>query len=143
MKHSKQAKIIGKIVLSEEQHNRVKALGIHNVANNNPTRPDAQSEIVERIGNAEAIIVNISTKITSNVIKECPNLKFIQTWSAGVDHIDMDAAKRANITVRNAPDFSVQAVAEKAVGLMLLIANKLSEANKDALDGRWNYRVAT
>lgn len=131
-------KVIGKITLSPAQHNELLHLGLQpdDIATDNPH--DTQ-EIIRRIKDAEAIIVNISTKITQEVIARCKNLKFIQTWSTGVDNIDCEAAKAAGIVVKNVPDFSVESVAEKTIAMMVFIANQIREANQDTMSGQWRY----
>lgn len=74
-------KVIGKITLSPAQHNELLRLGLQpdDIATDNPPNPHDTQEIIRRIKDAEAIIVNISTKITQEVIARCKNLKFIQT----------------------------------------------------------------
>lgn len=137
------AKVIGKIVLSTEQCDELSRLGLSasDIATDDPKSRNDSEEIIKRIGDAEAIIVNISTNITQKVIERCKSLKFIQTWSTGMDNIDRDAAKKAGIIVKNVPDFSTDSVAEKTFGMMILIANRIGEANKDALEGHWRYKV--
>jgi phosphoglycerate dehydrogenase-like enzyme len=134
-------RIIGKITLSEIQYNRLLKLGLEHkhIARDNPISRNNTDEIVRRIGDAEAIIINISTPITREVIERCSNLRFIQTWSAGTDNIDIVAANEHGIIVKNDPDFSIESVAEKTLAMMIFIANQLKEANIDAESGAWNY----
>lgn len=133
------AKIVGKIILNETQRNNLFQLGVKDIALDNPKTRDDDEEIIKRIGKAEAIIINISVNISEHVIQRCPNLRFIQTWSTGMDNIDLKAAAKRNIIVKNVPDFSTESVAEKTIGLMIFIANRLYEANQDARKGNWNY----
>ncbi len=133
------AKIIGKITLSPDQHQSLINLGVMDIAQDNPKSRTDTKEIIKRIGNAEAIIINISTHISKEVIKKCKQLRFIQTWSTGMDNIDLNAAGESGIIVKNVPDFSVEAVAEKTMATMIFIASKTREAHQDALTGNWNY----
>ncbi len=134
------AKIIGKICLSQQQLTVLSSLGVDYIAADNPKSRSDENEIMGRIGDAEAIIINISIHITENIIQKCKNLRFIQTWSTGMDNIDIAAAQAAGIIVKNVPDFSVEAVAEKTMALMMFIANRIREANQDVLKGNWNYQ---
>ncbi len=134
------AKIIGKICLSPQQLTALANLGVDYIATDNPNSRSDENEIMKRIGEAEAIVINISIHITENIIKKCRKLRFIQTWSTGMDNIDIAAAQAAEIIVKNVPDFSVESVAEKTLALMMFIANKIREANQDALKGNWNYQ---
>lgn len=133
------AKIIGKITLNDRQLKKLTELGVTDIASDNPKSRDDKEEIIRRIGDAEAIIINISINITDDIIKNCPNLRFIQTWSTGTDNIAIKAAEEKNIIVKNVPDFSIEAVAEKTIGLMIFIANDLLAAHLDAKAGNWNY----
>ncbi len=134
------AKIIGKICLSQQQLTTLSGLGVSYIATDNPKSRSDEKEIMERIGDAEAIIINISIHITANIIQKCKDLRFIQTWSTGMDNIDLASAQAAGIIVKNVPDFSVEAVAEKTIALMMFIANRIREANQDVLKGNWNYQ---
>lgn len=133
------AKIIGKITLNEQQLYTLSQLGVTDIAADNPKSRDDTAEIIRRIGDAEAIIVNISTHITSDIIQNSPKLRFIQTWSTGIDNVDIKSAESKGIIVKNVPDFSIEAVAEKTIGLMIFIANHLFAASEDAKAGNWNY----
>lgn len=136
-----QIKIIAKITLSDQQYSRLLELGLHpqDIAVDNPPHRQDVEEIIRRIGNAEAIVINISTVINKEVIERCKTLKFIQTWSTGLDNIDIETAQKAGIIIKNVPDFSIESVAEKTLSLMIFIANQMKEANISALNGEWNY----
>lgn len=107
------ARIIGKIYRSEQQLTDLTHLGISYIATDNTKSRSDEDEIIKRIGEAEAIIINISIHITKNIIRQCRKLRFIQTWSTDIDNIDIEAANKEEIIVKNVPDFSVEAVAEK------------------------------
>lgn len=87
-------------------------------------RPQKDEEIIKRIGDAEiAVITNLP--LSAEVLKACPNLKFISVAFTGVDHIDLDTCREADITVCNAPGYSTHAVAELALGLMISVMRNL------------------
>ncbi len=134
------ARIVGKIHLSQSQLTALSNLGVHYIATDNPQSCFDEEEIIKRIGEAEAIIVNISIHISKNIIQQCKKLRFIQTWSTGIDNIDVVAAQSAGIVVKNVPDFSIESVAEKTLGMMIFIANKIRESNQNVLAGNWNYQ---
>lgn len=131
--------VVAHINFSSEEVKRLNNLCPKYIATANPQRRDDTEEVVKRIGRASAIIVSISTFISASVIRSCPNLRFIQTWSTGTDHIDLDEARKVGIIVSNVPDFSVQSVAERAIGLILLSAARLIEANQNVRAGGWEY----
>lgn len=132
-------RVIGKIVLNEEQRERLGKLEVRYIASDNPARTDVD-EIQSRIGDSTIVLNNISTPITGPMMRSSPNLHFIQTWSTGTDNIDLEAARVLGIRVANVPGFSTEAVAEKTMGLIILAANNLQAAHAHALQGGWDYQ---
>lgn len=71
---------------------------------------------------ADAILGGI---ITRELIVSAPRLRFIQTLSAGMEKIDIDAANERGIVVCNAVGVSSVWIAEHALALMLALAKNL------------------
>ena len=67
----------------------------------------------------------------------CPKLKVVAMHGAGVDHIDLDAAKRAGVVVCNAPGGNALAVAELCMGLIINLARGINKASAQVLEGKW------
>ena len=132
--------VIGKITLTPSQHKRLYDLGVEYFAEFDPVSRTDFDEILKRIGNATIVLDNVSSPLPKQVLEKCSQIKFIQTWSTGTDHIDLAYAKSRGIRVANVSDYSTEAVAEKTIGALLLAANNLIAANKDAMDGHWNYQ---
>ncbi|MBX7356230.1 lactate dehydrogenase [Clostridium chauvoei] len=57
-------------------------------------------------------------------------VKYLATRSAGVNNIDLEAAKENNIRVSNVPAYSPNSVAEFTVGVTLCLARNLNKAFK-------------
>ena len=57
-------------------------------------------------------------------------VKYLATRSAGINNIDLDAAKENNIRVSNVPAYSPNSVAEFTVGVTLCLARNLKKAFK-------------
>lgn len=73
----------------------------------------------------EIISIFVNSKITSEVLKHFPNLKFITTRSTGFDHINSNACKEAGVAVSYAPGYGDNTVAEFAFGLILNLTRKM------------------
>lgn len=97
------------------------------------TKPD---ETIKNIGNAEILICN-KTPITENVIKECKNLRYIGVLATGYNNIDINAAKKAGITVCNAGTYSTDAVAQYVFAQILYHYNKIHLYEEDVRNGGW------
>jgi D-3-phosphoglycerate dehydrogenase len=85
----------------------------------------------------DGIIVRGRTKVTASVIEAGSRLKVIGRAGVGVDNIDLEAAKRHNVTVVNAPMSTSLAVAELTFGLLLAVAREIPRADAGMKQGNW------
>ncbi|MCD7730104.1 MAG: D-2-hydroxyacid dehydrogenase [Oscillospiraceae bacterium] len=93
-------------------------------------------KITEYVGDAEAVLCN-KTPFTSEVMEECPNLKYIGLCATGFNNIDIDAANRLGITVCNVPAYSDSAVAQQVFSFILHFSNRVGEYDGFVHDGGW------
>jgi D-3-phosphoglycerate dehydrogenase / 2-oxoglutarate reductase len=82
--------------------------------------PD-QADLLAAIGDAEALIVR-SDKVTDEVMAAAPELKLVVRAGAGYDNVDCAAARNRGIVVMNTPGQNANAVAELAIGMMIMAA---------------------
>ena len=100
-------------------------------------------ELVEIIGDYEALIVRSATKATREIIEAGKNLKIIGRAGVGVDNVDVEAATERGIIVCNAPTSNVVSAAEQTMCLLLASARKTPEANASMQKGEWNRSAFT
>lgn len=98
-----------------------------------PKDTDPQVQI-ERAKDADVIMI-ANMPLRGEVIEACPNLKFIDVAFTGVDHVDLEAAKRRGIKVSNAAGYSTQAVAELALCMMLSLSRNVPQVEKRCREG--------
>lgn len=77
--------------------------------------------------------------VDADLIAALPNLAAIVNNGAGVDAIDLDAAKRRGIGVSNTPDVLSDTVADTAVGLILMTLRRFGVADRYVRAGRWAH----
>jgi D-3-phosphoglycerate dehydrogenase / 2-oxoglutarate reductase len=94
-------------------------------------------DLLNKIGNYDALIVRSRTKVTAEVISKATRLKVIGRAGVGIDNIDANSAKQRGIKVVNTPDALTNAVAEFTIGLMLDLSRRISEANYSTHQGKW------
>jgi lactate dehydrogenase-like 2-hydroxyacid dehydrogenase len=75
--------------------------------------------------------------VDADLIAALPNLEAIVNNGAGVDAIDLDAAKRRGIGVSNTPDVLSDTVADTALGLILMTLRGFGAADRYVRAGRW------
>ncbi len=89
---------------------------------------------IERAKDADVIMI-ANMPLRGQVIENCPNLKFIDVAFTGVDHVDLEAAKRCGVKVSNAAGYSTQAVAELALCMMLSLSRNVPQVEKRCREG--------
>ena len=63
----------------------------------------SEEEIIKIIPEYDGMVVRSATKVTKKVMEAAKNLKVIGRAGAGVDNIDVPAAKEKNMIVMNTP----------------------------------------
>jgi len=94
-------------------------------------------ELLKVIPEYDALIVRGRTKVTATVLDTASNLKVVGRAGVGVDNIDLEAAKKHNVTVVNAPSSTSLAVAELTFGLLLALAREIPKADATMKQGQW------
>ncbi len=95
------------------------------------TEKVAQEDLMEKLPAYDAIVVRSATKVRTELIDNCPNLKVIARGGVGLDNIDVAHAKSKNITVINTPAASSSSVAELAFAHMFTLSRFLHDANRN------------
>jgi D-3-phosphoglycerate dehydrogenase len=96
-----------------------------------------REQLVERIGDYDALVVRSETRVTADVLAAAPRLRVVGRAGVGVDNIDIDAATRHGVLVLNAPTGNTIAAAEHAVALMCALARNVARADQSLRAGRW------
>lgn len=101
------------------------------------SRPLEPEEITKLLVGVDGFIAGLDY-ITADVIKNAPeSLKVISRYGAGVDRVDLDAAKAKGIKVTNTPGTNAVAVCELAFGLMLCLARAIPRLDSAVKKGEW------
>jgi len=96
-----------------------------------------EDEIIELLnGEVVGLIAGIEP-LTERVFKSAKNLKVISRCGAGMDSVDLMAAKNHGITVLNTPEAPAQAVAELTMGLILTVLRQISQIDQSVRKGEW------
>src|SRR5205814_8727323 len=107
------------------------------------TLPGTPGALAARIGDAEAVInIRASSRFSRDVLAQCPRLRLISIWGTGTDHVDLEAARDAGITVTNTPGVSAIAVAEHTLSLMFAVAKQTVVVDRRVREGEWPRAMA-
>ncbi len=96
--------------------------------------PDELKGVIDQY---DGILIRSATKLTSEVLADCSNLKVIGRAGVGVDNVDLDQATKNKILVMNTPLGNLEATAELTVGLMFSIMRNIHLANDSTHQGKW------
>lgn len=91
----------------------------------------------EALTDVDYIIVRI-LKTPQAVLANKPNLKAVIRWGAGYDSVDIQAAGEQGVLVINTPGLNAYAVAELALGMMIMLNRKVLGYWSNARQGNWD-----
>ena len=103
----------------------------------NDCKDISADDLLKSIAEYDALIVRGRTKVTASVLEAASRLKVIGRAGVGVDNIDLEAAKKHDIMVVNAPMSTSLAVAELTFGLLLAMARDIPRADSGMKQGQW------
>ena len=95
------------------------------------------NELKTIIDDYDGILIRSATKLTSDILENCSNLKVIGRAGVGVDNVDLDVATKNKILVMNTPLGNLEATAELTVGLMFSLYRHIHNANASTHEGKW------
>jgi D-3-phosphoglycerate dehydrogenase len=95
------------------------------------------SQLGERIGDYDGILIRSATKMTADLIEKGARLRVIGRAGVGVDNVDVEAATERGIIVANAPESNVVTAAEHTVALLLALARNIPQAHASLISGKW------
>ena len=95
-------------------------------------------EIAEVAADAEVVLAGAAPRFTAAVIERL-GVRGIVRYGVGVDSIDLDAARRAELWVARVADYGTEAVALHTVTLALAGVRRLREADARVRAGEWGF----
>ena len=94
-------------------------------------------ELKGKVRDYDVLVVRSRTKVTREIIEAGEKLKVVGRAGAGIDNIDVEAAKEKGVKVLNTPEAPAIAVAELTIGLLLSLARQIPRADSSMKEGRW------
>ncbi|GAA6617815.1 phosphoglycerate dehydrogenase [Scytonema sp. NUACC26] len=98
-------------------------------------------ELIEIIGEYDALMIRSGTRVTQEIIEAGTQLKIIGRAGVGVDNVDVPAATRKGIVVVNSPEGNTIAAAEHALAMMLSLSRHIPDANASVKHGEWDRKT--
>lgn len=101
-------------------------------------RPLTPDDFKQALSVADAILPTVTDRLPGPVF-DVPQqrTRILANYGVGFSHIDIDAAKSRQITVTNTPDVLSECTADLAMTLMLMVARRASEGEREVRDDAW------
>lgn len=93
--------------------------------------PLTEEEKINRIGDADCVLVSYNTQIRRNVIESCPNIRYIgmccSLYSEESANVDIAAAREHGITVSGIRDYGDEGVVEYVISELVRLLHGFGE----------------
>ncbi len=100
--------------------------------------PLSQADLRDAMGQYDAILPTVTDRLPAAVFDgSATRTRILANYGVGFAHIDTDAAKARGIAVTNTPDVLSECTADIAMTLMLMVARRAGEGERELRDGRW------
>lgn len=96
----------------------------------------APEQVAERIRGFDTVLVN-KVVLGREHFEHSPELKTIAVVATGLNNIDLNAAKDHGIQVLNVTNYGRSTVAQHTMALILALATRLLDYDRDVRAGRW------
>ncbi|MEO9573525.1 MAG: D-glycerate dehydrogenase [Tateyamaria sp.] len=111
----------------------------YNVVLNRNDRPLSEADFREAIAKFDAVLPTVTDKIGAeamNVPKA--QTKILANYGVGFSHIDVNAAAKHGIAITNTPDVLSDCTADLAMTLMLMVARRAGDGEREVRAGAWS-----
>ncbi len=136
----------GKVVVADVINDglEIERSVLGDVAEISALNADSEEDLVNKVEDADAIMLYHRVQITERTINRLTHCKLILRGGVGVDNVDRTAARAKGIPVANVPDYGTEEVADTAIGMALTLARGIHTLNSRLRRGvyPWSYLQA-
>jgi glyoxylate reductase len=101
-------------------------------------RPFGPAELAEAAARAQVLVPTVTDTIDKGVLaKAGPDLRLIASFGTGVDHIDLEEARKRGITVTNTPGVLTEDTADMTMALILAVMRRTGAGERLVRSGEW------
>jgi len=105
---------------------------------NGDDHPMSPGELRAALREADALLCTVTDSLTADVFAmESCRARIVANFGVGYNHIDMEAARCLALVVTNTPDVLTDDTADLAIALMLAVARRMGEGERQLRAGNW------
>ncbi len=113
--------------------------GVFDLVLNTADKPLSVAELRDAMGQFDAILPTVTDRLPAAVFDHpSSRARILANYGVGFAHIDTDAAKNCGIAVTNTPDVLSECTADIAMTLLLMVARRAGEGERELREGRWS-----
>lgn len=109
----------------------------------NPDLWRNKQELINKIIDADALVVRNQTIVDQEILDAGKKLKVIGKLGVGLDNINLLAAKQRNVKIVSAKNANSVSVAEYVMAVILTASRSIIQAGEDVKKGNWNRKLFT
>ncbi|ETW10940.1 glyoxylate reductase [Roseivivax marinus] len=110
----------------------------YDVTLNTDDTPMTAEQIGAALGDYDAVCPTVSDSLPAALFDSKMRTRILGNYGVGVNHIDLDAARAAGLTVTNTPGCLTDCTADLALTLMLMLARRAGEGERELRRGDWS-----
>lgn len=111
---------------------------LFDVALNTDDTPLSRGAIVEALRDCDVLVPTVTDRIDGEMIAGAgQRLGLIANFGAGVDHIDLAAARARKVIVTNTPSVFTDDTADMAMALIICVPRRFPQGSRMLLAGDW------
>lgn len=105
---------------------------------NTNDKPLSEDELRDAMTSYDAVLPTVTDKISAKAFDITkPQARILANYGVGYSHIDMHGAAGHGMTVTNTPDVLSECTADIAMTLLLMVARRASEGERELRSGEW------
>lgn len=105
---------------------------------NTEDKPMSKAELQQALQQADCVLPTVTDPMNAEVLGVADmKCRFLGNFGVGFNHIDLDAAKKANLVVTNTPEVLTDCTADIAMTLLLSIARRAGEGERHVRSKSW------
>jgi lactate dehydrogenase-like 2-hydroxyacid dehydrogenase len=129
-----------KIIVTRRWHEAVEKILVerYDTQLNEDDHPFTVTEMQDALRNADAVLPTVCDKVDAAALGiDNIRAKILGSNGVGFNHIDLDAAKAAGLTVTNTPEVLTDCTADLAMTLIMMVARRSGEGERHVRSNSW------
>jgi glyoxylate/hydroxypyruvate/2-ketogluconate reductase len=105
---------------------------------NQDDTPWSPEELVRRLQGKAGVMTTSSEPITTELLRQCPDLRIVANMAVGYNNFDLPAMTAASVIGTNTPDVLTESTADFGFALLMATARRMTESEHFLRSGQWS-----